>query len=799
VVKLLKYVIILILASAITFSIVEGAIRRAEINLNIEIENFPYINQRLLESSRYTQKDEDNPAVINEYTNNFRLSYTDEQLETLGFELMFETDQLEVYFELDSFSMIVKNLETGYMWSSRPEFQGVSGSREDNTATRNLMNSGLWVEYVNQNNVQSSTIVTASLYTLAANRGVEYENDGSVTEENNDPIRPYMIVDGTYSKMRVENKILSKTQNKFVVDVNLKTINTRFNVEISLVNQAIHVLIPSESIIENDDNLRLISLQVFPYFGATREDKFPGYIVIPDGIGALVRTNQRHNTSFQARFYGSDRGYGGQTIPMLSIPIYGFIHQADHNGYFVEILEGAETSQLRATFWGSGTRFHRVHSRFMVRSVYRSVINKAGDGREVIDSIKTSSNYHLAYHILSNDEANYSGMASIYRTQLKERGVLSSREKVVDGNIPLHTSYIMSDQEPSFLGTSRVTMTTPNDVLDMYEFLKNNGIFNQQIELYGWSVDGFVYRAPYRTRAFLSRDFKAMTQKITSEDNTVYLSNEYTVSSELSRRINYNRDIARSVNRLKMVTTRSQLNGRLIDMYFLSPDRSLGFARSDLNNINALHVSGLSMQALGNTLFTYYNGRVIERNETIPVYQEIASLYDSLLLSMPNDYMFEYIDGYLNLPITNTQYDFYTDLIPLIPMILKGSISYYTPFLNFNALAEDRFLAMVDFGANPSYVITEKPTYAMRYTLANSFFTTSRSDYENDILSTYEYINEALKHVTNAYMVERKVIETGLVLVTYSNGVSIYVNYNYQSRLHQGNVILPRDYKVVTS
>jgi hypothetical protein len=431
--------------------------------------------------------------------------------------------------------------------------------------------------------------------------------------------------------------------------------------------------------------------------------------------------------------------------------------------------------------------------------VYRSVINKAGDGREVIDSSKTSSNYHLAYHILSHDEANYSGMASIYRTQLQERGVLSSREKVVDGNIPLHTSYIMSDQEPSFLGTSRVTMTTPNDVLDMYEFLKNNGIFNQQIELYGWSVDGFVYRAPYRTRAFSPRDFKAMTQKITSEDNTVYLSNEYTVSSELSRRINYNRDIARSVNRLKMVSTRSQLNGRLIDMYFLSPDRSLGFARTDLKNINALHVSGLSMHALGNTLFTHYDRRIVERNETIPVYQEIASLYDSLLLSMPNDYMFEYIDGYLNLPITNTQYDFYTDLIPLIPMILKGSISYYTPFLNFNALAEDRFLTMVDFGANPSYVITEKPTYEMRYTLANSFFTTSRSDYENDILSTYEYINEALKHVTNAYMVERKVIETGLVLVTYSNGVSIYVNYNYQSRLHQGNVILPRDYKVVTS
>lgn len=796
-VKIIKYLVIFILVGLLTFSIVDGSVRKNDTNLNGNIENFPYINQRLLESSRYTQKDEDNQTIINEYENNFRLSYTEDELDRLGFERMFQTDKLEVYFELDSFSMIIKNLETGYMWSSRPEFQGISGQRENNTAARNLMNSGLWVEYVNQNNVQSSTIVVASLYTLAATRGVEYENDGSITEEDNDPIRPYMIVDGSYSKMRVENKILSKTASKFVVDVNLKTINTRFKVEISLINNQLHIVIPNDTIAENDENLRLIGIQVFPYFGAAREDKFPGYIVIPDGIGALVRTNQRHNTNFQARFYGTDRGYGTITLPELSVPIYGFIHQAEQNGYFVEILEGAETSQLLATFWGSGTRYHRVGSRFMLRSVYRTVINKAGDGRDSIDPNKTTSNYHLTYHLLSHDEATYAGMAKTYRNNLEDRGILTQREKVVSGNIPLHTSYIMSDLEPSFLGSKRVTMTTPNDVLDMYQYLKDNGISNQQIELYGWSRDGFVYRAPYRVRAINQRDFKEMTQIIKDDFNTVYLNNEYTISSELSRRINYNRDIARSANRLKMVTSRSQLNGRLIDMYFLSPNRSLSFARSDLKEINQLNVSGLSMQALGNTLFTYYDDQLIERNQTIPVYQEIASLYDHLLLSMPNDYMFEYISGYMNLPITNSQYDFYTDLVPLLPMILKGSISYFTPFLNFNALAEDRFLSMIDFGANPSYVITDKPTYEMRYTLANSFYTTSRSDYEEDIVNIYQYINDALKHVTNAYMIDRKVIDTGLVLVTYSNGVQIYINYTYQNQTHLSHTILARDYKVV--
>jgi hypothetical protein len=55
------------------------------------------------------------------------LPFTESDLETLGFEEMFNTPELLVYFEKDSFSMMVYNKKTGYLWSSRPEFQGISG------------------------------------------------------------------------------------------------------------------------------------------------------------------------------------------------------------------------------------------------------------------------------------------------------------------------------------------------------------------------------------------------------------------------------------------------------------------------------------------------------------------------------------------------------------------------------------------------------------------------------------------------------------------------------------------------
>lgn len=775
-----------------------GIAYAADVNIPLEnlqtVDNYPYINELLLESSRYTQTDDVSPQVLNDYHTLYNLSYTPEELDTLGFELMFDTNELQVYFEKDSFSIMIKNKETGYFWSSRPEFQGISGIREDNTANRNLMNSGLWVDYVNANNVKTSTLTTASLYTLAE---VKYQNDASITVDNPDHLRPYLLETGSYLSRKVAVSIESQSANSFTTHVNIKEIDVEFNVEISLNQGSLEVYIPSESIVEAGDIYRLLGIQIFPYLGSAREANVPGYILIPDGVGALVRMNQRHNTYFQARFYGADYGYQSSTLPQLSIPIYGMVHEPGANGYYVNILEGSESSTLLANFWGDNTKYNRISSRFNVRQIFKNIINKAGDGNDTIAAEMTESDYRIQYHFLSGDEASYVGIAKDYRDYLISQGTLSSQEKVVNNQIPLQLSYIMSDQEPSFIGTSKVKMTTIDQVKTAYDFFKTNGIANQQITLMGWSKDGFVYRAPYATRISGKNDYKDLAQYIIDDGNSIYLDNDYVFSSELSSRVLYNRDVAKNLSKLKMVINRRSLNGQILDLYLLYPDRSFKMAEDDVDFFDNLGVSGLSMSAMGSILYSYYDGQNYARSSSITYYQALADLYDSLTLSRPNVYLYSYIDGYMDLPITNSQYDYYTDLVPLIPIILKGSISYYTPYLNFNALAEDRYLTMVDFGVNPSYILTHEPTYEMRYTQASAYYTTTYSDYEAQIMDTYHFVNDALKYVTNAYIIDREVIETGLVLVTYSNGVSIYINYNYEAHTHLLNTIPARSYKVV--
>ena len=247
--KIMKYVVVIILFSMFTLGIAYAATQQNDIFSDLEeVQNYPYINQLLLESSRYTQVDTVSPAKLLDYQTNYTLSYTPQELDSLGFELMFSTPELEVYFELDSFSLMVKNIESGYFWSSRPEFQGTSGDREDNTLNRNQMNSGLWVEYVRQNNVSSSTIQTQSIYTIAE---VAYQNNGAITEAEPNHLRPYLLEAGSYNYRKVANKIISETANSFIVNVDIKAISISFDVEISLVGGSIEVHIPMDSLEES--------------------------------------------------------------------------------------------------------------------------------------------------------------------------------------------------------------------------------------------------------------------------------------------------------------------------------------------------------------------------------------------------------------------------------------------------------------------------------------------------------------------------------------------------------------------
>ena len=801
----LKYAVVFLLFGLFSTIIVAGATPTS--NYAIELnDNFSYIESLLLESSRYTQMDENDPAILDNYHANFTLSYTSDELTFLGYEIILEDDDLRVYFEMKSFSVVILNKQTGYFWSSRPEFQHVDNQPEG-VAIRNQMNSGIWVESVRVLNnakvpmqINDKSIVTESLYRIA---GVAYANDDYLianfpelcpTGFQSSNLCPQIIIPERYDEDAVKVTKTSETATTLTTEIDVKEYGFKFNVTLSLENGEFKAFVDNDSIIESDDRFKLTGLYLFPYLGSTRGDTVPGYFVIPDGVGALVRLNKSHNDTYQSRFYGSDMGYNSYTSSQLGMPIYGVVHEVGENAFYANVTEGDAQSILYAGFYGSNSRYNYIHTKFVLRELYTRIINAQGGGSLTLPTTHINQNYEVTYNFLSNSDASYVGIAKDYRDYLTGIGVLTEMtEKEQDVNLNL--SFLMSDTEPAFIGTRSIRMTRIKDVLDIYETIKAAGITNQSISLSGWSKDGYGVGLARTKLNERSGTYKDLSEALEADGNQAYLVNNYVIGNE-SKRVNYISDVSRTISRLKMTYTNISFTGSRSEIDILYPSKSFTKAENDVNFYENLGY-GVEIQDMGDVLFSYYNDSIKERTVSLETYQNLVGLFDNLMLSNPNMYLWANTDAYLNMAVTNSQFNFYSDLVPLLPIVLAGSMEMYTSYLNFNALGGERLLMMIDFGLNPSYILTEADTYKMRYTKSNMYYTTAYSDYEAEIIEDYHFLNDALKYVRGYYIEDRIVIASGVVKITYSNDVSIYINYGDKPYINDGLVLFGKSYEVM--
>lgn len=774
-VKLFKLSILLFLISTLYI----GIFAQSEKEFNRTLTPLSFTNEALFSSNRFTQLDTVDALKQSQYESLYRVSYTEDELELLGFDYTIENNLYKVYFEPLSFSVIVYDKINDFMVSSRAELQGVNGLRENNTATRNLLNSGLWVSYVRKANVLRSTEVTQSLYTMAT---ASYVTDGSV-KEGQDKLSVFELENNAYDTSKVSVRVLSMPQT-LEVDVNLKAIGASLKVILSISNEGLHVTVPAENITETSDIFALTKVSVFPYFGSTKEDLSPGYMVIPDGSGALIRFRGMIEDRIRASFYGSDLGLGNTSTTFLSIPIIGIIHDIDKEGLYIRVDSGAELTNLEAAFWSSGSKYNRASFSFQLRPIYRAIINQAGDGRDQIPPNITNKDYAISFVMLAND-ASYSGIAAHYQNHLLNQNTFAERDNT---SLPLLVSILLGDQAPSFLGTSYLSMTSPREAIDIVKEIKNSGVVDLVVELLGWSRDGHMDRAPYRDSNI--RGLDDLTSFLEEEGIPYVLKQEYVYATELTRNLFYNRDVAFNYSRLKMTQRVFSLGNAGIEGYYLFPERSLNIASNQ-------QLEHISMPYLGNTLFSYYEDGFYDRIDALTMYKEILSFSDTVMLSQPSLPYLSYVDYYQGMPMMHSNLYFYTDQVPLLPMIFFGVLPYFAPPLNFNALGITNMLQMIDYGMLPHYILTQEKTEVMRETRSNVYFTTAFETFKDDLTVQYNLIYDALSLVSDAKMISREMLLLGVSKVTYSNGVSVIINYTQSSVEVDSLVILPQSVEVI--
>ncbi len=557
------------------------------------------------------------------------------------------------------------------------------------------------------------------------------------------------------------------------------------------------------------------TLTMFPMMGATHMDEEAGYMLIPDGNGALIYFDDkegRYSTGFSQMIYGSDAGFRDSNTETLLwdrydivtdskeviAPIFGLANTDTEQAYLAIVEDGDARCTISAHPNGAIINYNRCYATFTLRQIYTQPLNNTSSGTvQQIESDRTHMDMMVRYILLDGDDADYSGMANAYRDYLLSNKLV---QKKLDTSYNTRVDFLGADRESAMLGTRSVAMTTTDEIEEMYAELQAKGIKSLITVYKGWQSGG-LYSLPiskYKADSSIGGT-RALTKLIENAEKSYYKIYLYNDALQINASTNVT-----TFNAMKMVNKRTfsiDTHQQIYDtFYYLMPTKSSSTLQKFVKTYTKKGVDNLALAGISNTLFSYSSkGSYYSRQDSMKTYQKaISSISDDvdLVLEEPAAYLWQYTDAFLDMPLGDSDYMFVEDEVPFLSMVLKGIIPMYSDYVNFEANKSEFFLKLVESGVYPSFYLTYENSSALIYTNSSDLYSTEFATYADTVVQYDEELRELADLTDGAYMTKHEILESGVRKVTYDNGVLIYVNYNDEDITVDGVTVGAMSYKV---
>lgn len=661
-----------------------------------------------------------------------------------GYEKAAENDNLILYVDKKSLALKIKDKKTNYIWDSGPGDQKNDGL---NQTWQQMAQSAFTIEYSDRlGKVRSESILTNH-----------------------------------------SNPDVKLTKNGFSASVDMYQANIHIQMDVSLEGNALTVSIPQKDIQENGYS-KLISMKVYPFLGAVNQQDVDGYMFIPDGSGALIRygkSGKGADAPFTGSIYGNDQGFQRTVtsdpdinpVQQIKMPVFGVVHGVKQNGFVSVIEEGAPYAEINAYPAGVSTKFNWVSSLFHYRYQYFQPTNKDMDGINVYQNKMNHFNVKLRYMFLEHNQADYVGMAKQYQQYLVKTGQLTKQKDSAD----IRLEFLGGEAKKGLIWNTVLPMTKiasiPNDLNE----LKNDHVDHMFVIYKGWSKGGLTgtlpAKFPFESKLGSSDEVKSVIASLKKENVPIYFNTDYTKAFEGASGYSGSKDIAKKIS---SETISDIENNNTI--YYLSPWKSLELVKEDIAEYKKYGISNLAVDSSGYTLFSdFSSSQSSNRTDTIKTYNQVFNELNKhvgqVALYEPSVYAWKSSSRYLDVPMYSSNYLFETDTVPFLQIVLKGYIPYYAPFSNFYSDSQDQVLRMVEFGAYPSFLLTDQPADLLAKTSSNDVYTSEFKMWKEEIVKEYQTIQQTLGQVKGASIEGREIPKSGIVEVSYSNGKTIIVNY----------------------
>ena len=539
-----------------------------------------------------------------------------------------------------------------------------------------------------------------------------------------------------------------------------------------------------------DSDAKLTKLSLLNSFGAYSEPQQGDYIFVPDGSGALIKTDTRDD-SFDSELsfpiYGGDTasGHANSGTANALIPAYGM---KQGNNAFVTIIDSGDAiATVSADRVRGGNDFYEAGVSFDITPCTES------KGKFYMSSESYDGDIGLCIRFLGGSNADYTGMAAAAREQLIRERILSTRTVEEQEYLPLDLTVIGVSDDTLFSFKrlnlrKEKTFTDFEQALDMLTRMKSKGINSIKLRYKG-ALSGGTDQSSIMTASLLARlgtrsDLKDLVEYVNAQNMEMYLdvnllsaakgdsfSSGRTAGSIFGKKAEYN-----AINNSPL--GKDKYAKRLLGMKYV--EKSI---IEILKDTRFSQFTGFCLNDVGSLLYSDYKNGFNRQESAEMISEQLPSLTANmkLMTDTGNFRVIKNVSFISHLPTSASQSRSAYVSVPFLQLVLHGIVGYSGEPLNFSENSKTSFLRCVEYGASPAYEWTYSDTYADKKNKSDEDSTdTVGVYYENWIASAselYERADAALKDLQTARMTSHSEIMSGVFCTEYDTGAKVYVNY----------------------
>lgn len=693
-------------------------------------------------------------ANSNRQVHPFELQPVESLFSLDDFQKVTSSDKLELWLSHKMGSLRILNKESGYIWGALP----LEGAEGLNTTWNSYGNSLVAIECFDETGKESR-------HSIGKDASISY-------------------------KMK---------ENGMTCEIYFEQVGISFSVDVILKNNKLSLALIDGTMIEgiNDSSFTLKSVSFMPFLGSSYSDMIDGYMLIPDGSGAIIRFREpgNYSSTYESKIYGKDFGIESASNVLTNnikeehqilMPVFGMVHGARQNSFLAVVEQGAEYASIISTPALTNNPYNWTTVRFDYRQKYTmNISRKGGAGAVVPQAHMNKITPAISYNFLEGDDAHYDGMAVFYRDMMIKNKILVEKENKYK-ETPLRIEVLGADKKDEFFGTSLTTFTTVEEAMNIVKTLSEKGINDVS----------FIYRCFTKNNEvdskYLSRlgtvDGHRELQKMLVNNGGRFFYYLNPVSAN-SKQINLRTEAANNLSNKVIKKDNTYF-------YRMNKVENLIVKAMERDNNSNYAIDGLSYRLFGDFTSTKEMTRLENYEKTLSM---VSMLHEGRALSLyqPNQYLWKFADEMYDLPITNSQIFYESDSVPFLQIVLSGSTRMFASPMNTSSFSIESILRHIEYGMLPSFVVTQCESIELYNSAQEKYSSTNFNDWEENITNSYKLIAQGLLSVIDSKIIRHDALDKGLIRIKYENAITMLINYTDLPQQVDNTNIPAKSYVVV--